>query len=150
MSTCLSDEELVLAYYGDASPAPGHLQTCLRCAGRYRLLASDLDTIRGILSQSQGEAGTRVRASGRWRAVAIAAAFAGLALVGVIEAWMWRGLPSITVTTEQVDPETVAFLDRVAGILSTFDDSAGGSLLPVAEASGNGEGQVGVTGEDLE
>ncbi len=43
MRRCLRDKELVLLHEGDGRPADrNHLDTCARCAGRYRQLADDL------------------------------------------------------------------------------------------------------------
>ncbi len=50
MRRCLRDKELVLLHEGDGRPADrNHLDTCARCAGRYRQLADDLRVISVVL-----------------------------------------------------------------------------------------------------
>jgi anti-sigma factor RsiW len=127
MADCLTDDELVLAYYGEGSPGQAtqrsaHLAWCSTCVRRLRTLSADLDTIRTALSEPVAVVAQRPR---RWRGLAVAAALAGLSVVGVTEIWIWHAARWMTAVASEVDPETSAFLDRVSSMLSTGDDPNG-------------------------
>ncbi|RMF18536.1 MAG: hypothetical protein D6760_13775, partial [Deltaproteobacteria bacterium] len=58
MKDCLSEEQLVAAFYGDAGEAElNHLSTCLECSRRMRRLRSDLERIGGALSDAHAKRG---------------------------------------------------------------------------------------------
>jgi hypothetical protein len=123
MAECLTDDELVLLYYGEVRPRSGHLPSCPSCVARFQALSLDLETIRTVLTETAVVAPQRFR---RWRGLAVAAALAGVSVLGVTEVWIWHAARWMTAVANQVDPETSAFLDRVSTMLSTGDDQSGG------------------------
>jgi hypothetical protein len=123
MGECLSDDELVLVYYGEEKWRSEHLTRCLSCVARFRALSADLETIRTVLTETSAGVSPRSR---RWRGLAIAAALAGVSVIGVTEVWIWHAARWMTAVASEVDPDTSAFLDRVSTMLSTGDDQITG------------------------
>jgi hypothetical protein len=54
MTHC-SDDDLILAYYGESAPPEDHLAHCADCAARYRELRSTLELLRTIDVPQRGE-----------------------------------------------------------------------------------------------
>ena len=148
MSRCVSDRQLLEAYYGedDASKAP-HVRTCLRCAGRLQRLTRDLHAIKHALRGAPPIAAVRHRAAARRRGV-VAAGLAAVVLFGGVEAWLWRESIVWVQPKRDHDPaETLAFLEEVSMVLSSTGEegSALGTVvaLPSDDADEPGGGEAG-------
>ena len=148
MSRCVSDRQLLDAYYGedDASKEP-HVRTCLRCAGRLQRLTRDLHAIEHALRGAPPVAAVRHRAAARRRGVAVAAGLAAVVLFGGVEAWLWRESIVWVQPKPDHDPaETLAFLEQVSMVLSSTGE--GGDVLsavlalPSNEPDQPGEGEA--------
>lgn len=134
MSRCVSDRQLLEAYYGEgaASKEP-HVRTCLRCAGRLQRLTRDLHAIKHALRGAPPIAAVRHRVAARGRGVAVAAGLAAVILFGGVEAWLWRESIVWVQPKPDRDPaETLAFLEQVSMVLSSTGEE--GSALGVVLA----------------
>lgn len=148
MSRCVSDRQLLQAYYGegDASKEP-HRRTCLRCAGRLQRLIRDLQAIEQALRGAPPVAAVRHRAAARRRGVAVAAGLAAVILFAGVEAWLWReSIVWVQPRPDHEPAETLAFLEQVSMVLSSSGE-AGNALgavlaLPSDDADEPGEGEA--------
>ena len=82
MKNCLSEKTLLLLHDGEGSVAErAHLEGCLNCARRYRLLADDIKEVVTILKQpppAHAAPGPRMYAWVRWSLAAAVVAVAFL------------------------------------------------------------------------
>jgi hypothetical protein len=82
MKNCLSEKTLLLLHDGEGSVAErAHLESCLNCARRYRLLADDIKEVVTILKQpppTHAVPGPRMYAWMRWSLAAAVVAVAFL------------------------------------------------------------------------
>src|SRR6516162_9847631 len=80
MKDCLSERTLLLLHDGEGSVAErAHLESCLNCARRYRLLADDIKEVVTILKQpppTHAVPGPRMYAWMRWSLAAAVVAVA--------------------------------------------------------------------------
>ncbi len=117
MKDCLSDRQLVAAFYGDAGEHQrAHLASCLECGRRMRQLRNDLDRIGGALTDFHLKRHT----SGRRSAVA-ALVLAAAAAVAVV---VWSAQDSGT--QRQFAASEMDWLSAARSVSAViFDDSAG-------------------------
>ncbi len=148
MSRCVSDRQLLQAYYGedDASKEP-HVRTCLRCAGRLQRLTRDLHAIEHALRGAPPVAAVRHRTAAHRRGVAVAVGLAAVVLLGGVEAWLWRESIVWVQPKPDHDPaETLAFLEQVSMVLSPTGEegNALGTVLalPSDDADEPGAGEA--------
>jgi anti-sigma factor RsiW len=118
---CLSNQDLVLHYYGELAAnceQLRHLAGCTRCAERFASLGKDLAQLPNLAYEADHAAGTRMaariserlqgRRSRRWLPAIGAAAVAALALVATLAIWSPR---SSLVQTVHLTQQTQAMLN---------------------------------------
>lgn len=134
MRRCLREKELVLLHEGEGRSADrSHLETCTRCAGRYRQLADDLRAISMVLETDPAPLAVPRRVVWpRWVA-ATAVAFGlviGLNLLFAREwGWMATRQPSEPVVTGGATTE-----ELVAAVQAMATEEPPGIEAPEASA----------------
>ena len=144
MSRCVSDRQLLEAYYGEGAPSKEpHVRTCLACAGRLQRLTRDLQAIEHALRGAPPVGAVRHRAAARRRGVAVAAGLAAVLLFAGVEAWLWRESIVWVRPKPDHDPaETLAFLEQVSRVLSSTGEEGNALAFGSYDADEPGGGEA--------
>lgn len=129
MKRCLSERTLWLVHEGAAREQDtAHLEGCLDCTARYRLLDDDLDEITRALREHPSPVGRAVR-RGRCRWITAAALVAGFGLLAGGEAILWRESKALVDPRPETTAEALSLLEEVTLLLSSPGVTAASVLV---------------------